>query len=69
MNKEYTISPYESRDLDGNLLLPQIQATAPRFVGGHQSMQGHLCNAGMNSRKGRFTNKVCSTREIMILVS
>ena len=31
--------------------------------------QGHVCNTGMNSGTGRFTNKVCSTRDIMIFVS
>ena len=49
----------QSRDFDGDRPLPQIQAPAKdgRLAGGQSRIsQSHLCNTGMNSETGRFTN-------------
>ena len=49
----------QSQDLDGNRPLPQIQAPATdgRLAGGQSRIsQSHLCNTGMNSGTGTFTN-------------
>ena len=56
--------------IDGDRPLPQIQAPATRLACGYSEIsQGHLCNTDMNSGTDKFTNKVCSIREIMIIVS
>ena len=50
---------YQSRDVDGDRPLPQIQPPARdgRLAGGQsQSSQGHFCNTDMNNETGSLTN-------------